>query len=59
MTQINTYITGQYNPQYNPTNQGFFRGSSVFTKNRRDPGLIYHAKHDDLGCPRQEVGING
>ena len=21
------YITGQYNPLYNPTNQGFFRGS--------------------------------
>ena len=28
MVYYNPYITGQYNPLYNPANQGFFRGSS-------------------------------
>ena len=28
MVYYNPYITGQYNPLYNPTNQGFFRGSN-------------------------------
>ena len=29
MVYYNTYITGWYNPLYNPTNQGFFRDSNV------------------------------
>ena len=29
MVYYNPYITGEYNPLYNPTNQGFFRGSNI------------------------------
>ena len=33
MVYYNPHITGQYNPLYNPTNQGpFFRGSPIFTR---------------------------
>ena len=30
LAYYNPYITGYYNPLYNPTNQGFFHGSSCF-----------------------------
>ena len=34
MAYYNPYITGQYNPLYNPTNQAFFHGSGGFSSQK-------------------------
>ena len=41
MVYYNPFITGKYNLQYNPSNQGFFHCSSVFSGVKQLPLRIY------------------